>query len=244
MTLHSNQQMMVGAWKSILPTDVEVEAGPLNPYAPSLSATESKSLGPVGPGRLLELQTGRLYAKRALSAFGQGHVELPVLPDRSPAWPVGVMGSITHVQRYGASHCAVAVGSRSRFFGLGIDAEHRATILAPEVLPTFLTSEELRQLRAFDEALRAREALHRWCVKEAVTKALHTPLDPLQIQTERSDTEGSWQISGIEGTEFNPLGKVQWSIRSADVMWWVIAGVTIRPRLHSRPRVTPTHRRL
>jgi 4'-phosphopantetheinyl transferase EntD len=230
MTRHSDQQAIVTAWKSILPVDVKVEAGPLNPDAPALSAIESASFGPAGPERLLELRTGRLYAKRAISAFGQGCAELPALADRSPAWPRGFVGSITHVHKQGASHCAVAVGLRSRFYGLGVDAEHRGTMLAPEVLPTFLAPEELRQLRALDGTLRAGEALHRWCVKEAVIKALAIRLDPLRIQTERSDAGGSWEVSGIKAAELNPLSTAEWSIRSAGVLWLVIAGVTITPR--------------
>lgn len=68
--------------------------------------------------RQAEFLAGRLAASAALHSLGlPGHV--PVGEDRSPQWPAGIVGSISHTDRL-----AIAVVARAtQCVGLGIDIE-------------------------------------------------------------------------------------------------------------------------
>lgn len=70
------------------------------------------------PSRVEEFQLGRNCARRALSHIGAPLGPIPVADSRAPAWPKGVVGSITHTGFY----CAAAVAWASEFCAVGIDA--------------------------------------------------------------------------------------------------------------------------
>lgn len=61
----------------------------------------------------------RALARRAMSALGHDPSPVPVGPAREPRWPASLVGSITHCEGY----CAAAVGRRSEWAAVGIDAE-------------------------------------------------------------------------------------------------------------------------
>jgi len=88
-------------------------------------------------GRRREFAWGRTCARRALGALGFPDTTLPSLPDRSPAWPHGVVGSITHC--VGFVGAVVAPGQR--LAGIGFDAEV-ATPLPEDVIHLVCTPEE------------------------------------------------------------------------------------------------------
>ncbi len=70
------------------------------------------------PKRQVEYLAGRWCAAVALRAFGAAET-VPTLPDRSPGWPDGYVGSITH-----AAGLAMAVVARDRDYrAVGIDLE-------------------------------------------------------------------------------------------------------------------------
>lgn len=85
------------------------------------------------PSRRAEFAAGRAAARAALAALGLAPAAVPMAPDRSPVWPPGVAGSITH-----ADGIALAVAARSSAHAaLGLDAEPDAALpedLAGEVL--------------------------------------------------------------------------------------------------------------
>ncbi len=68
--------------------------------------------------RVDEFRLGRNCARKALEHIGAPQRAIPVGKSRAPVWPNGVIGSITHTGFY----CAAAVGWRSEFGGIGIDA--------------------------------------------------------------------------------------------------------------------------
>jgi len=117
--------------------------------------------------RRREFGTVRYCARKALLKIGMPAV--PILPDvdRTPRWPVDVVGSMTHCAGYRA-----AVVARSRDLrSVGIDAEPHAAV-RNEALDLILRDEERVRLRALADA---RPDLH-WdrilfCAKEAVYKA-------------------------------------------------------------------------
>ena len=80
-------------------------------------AFPGEEIGPAVPHRLREFRAGRAAARGALAALGRAPVAIPCRPDRSPAFPPGLPGSIAHCA--GVALAAVRPGARA----LGIDVE-------------------------------------------------------------------------------------------------------------------------
>jgi 4'-phosphopantetheinyl transferase EntD len=76
--------------------------------------------------RRQEFAAGRSLARAALAQIG--HPPVPILSgiDREPAWPHGIVGSITHC----AGYCAAVVARDDVVAALGIDAEPNAPLPA------------------------------------------------------------------------------------------------------------------
>ena len=89
---------------------------------------------------------GRLAARQALAALGLGHHDVGTGAFREPLWPAGILGSISHNDKY-----AVAVAIDQAYtggIGVGIDIEsvlNRATLALIE--QSVLSSSELDYLR-------------------------------------------------------------------------------------------------
>src|SRR5271165_6795043 len=114
-----NGEELCGRLREMMPADVCVAAG--RPLAMRLTARERASLGAADADRVREFESGRAYAKRALAMLGIDDVDLPIGPDRSPVWPIGVVGSISHVRcgRYGM-YAAAAVARTEVALAVGI----------------------------------------------------------------------------------------------------------------------------
>lgn len=100
--------------------------------------------------RRREFAAGRRAARALLARLG--HPRAPLLRggDRAPAWPPGVVGSISH----GADLCVVAVAPSRELAGLGVDVEPDEP-LAPRLWPRICTPAELERLPAGAERGRA-----------------------------------------------------------------------------------------
>ena len=85
-----------------------------------MGVTLPESLASAVTKRKAEFVAGRVCAARALRMAGcAGPSELLVSPDRTPVWPEGFVGSITHTK--GFVSAAVASGADMR--SVGIDSE-------------------------------------------------------------------------------------------------------------------------
>ncbi len=84
------------------------------PYAEEQAAVES-----AVEQRRREYATVRHCARQALAALGHPPVPLVPAADRSPRWPDGIVGSMTHCDGYRAA----AVARASEAMAVGIDAE-------------------------------------------------------------------------------------------------------------------------
>lgn len=103
---------------------------------------ELVTLGHAVATRRREFAAGRGCARRALAQLGFAPQAIPVGPERTPVWPDGVVGSITHC----AGYSAAAVAMRTRVLGIGIDAEANEP-LPDAVRSVAVTQEEDRLLR-------------------------------------------------------------------------------------------------
>ena len=213
---------LLEAWKELLPQHIRVSAGPYPAQSSQpLTQLENTSAGLVGPARRHELESGRFYAKQALSKLGVSADDLPISPYRAPLWPEGTIGSITHVKKRGEGYCAVAVGNTRDIRAIGIDAEYDAGF-HPQLWPMVLTARELEQLRCLPVSARETEALTRWCIKEAATKAAQNIIEPIAINTERTPRAG-WYVATTS------QGKMNWTGRMMRINGFIFAAV-VMPR--------------
>ena len=143
--------------------DVDSTGRPVTP----LRADELAVLGGCSPRRLREVSTGRHCARAALAAIGITSVSVGRLASGAPAWPDGVVGSITHCRGYRAAAVA-RVGSVA---AIGIDAEPHAA-LPVGVRSTVLRDDESEELDSGPAAGLHGDRLL-FSAKEAVYKALH-----------------------------------------------------------------------
>lgn len=120
--------------------------------------------------RQTEFLAGRICAHEALRRL-TGTAMIPAIAeDRSPCWPSGVVGSITH----GAGWAAAVTARAESWRGLGLDAEKllpsaRADRLAAEIL----TPGELEGYIELPDAQRALRVTLTFSIKESLFKALY-----------------------------------------------------------------------
>jgi enterobactin synthetase component D len=146
----------------------QLDAGALWAQADAAGIQLPPDLERAVPKRRAEFIAGRLCAARALGSVVPGFAgAIARAADRAPAWPAGVVGSITHAD--GFASAAVAPAARAR--GIGIDTE------------LTLNTESLRSVREIavnaDDgrpALGTTEELHYtvlFSAKESVFKCLY-----------------------------------------------------------------------
>lgn len=121
--------------------------------------------------RRCEFLVGRYCAQGALAALGLPHQEVAFNADRSPGWPAGVVGSITHTD--GVVLAAVAPTGALR--GLGVDAEVVMALESARTIgPQIATADELVGLaRACPELEWERLLTLVFSAKEALYKCLY-----------------------------------------------------------------------
>ena len=230
------------AWRELLPPDVCIGAGPLLKEAAPLTPRECTSVGIVDDVRRLELENGRLYAKRALAMLGVYGVDLPIAPDRGPLWPVGLVGSLTHVREPAPGHVAAAVARMHSVRAIGIDAEREGT-LRPHTWEHILTVHELERVLALPPHMRAAEAQIVWCAKEAVAKAARRQMEPTEVEIECDPTGGGYTAIW-KATFDEPARSVEmWRGRTIRSEGFVLAAVVLpqKPRYPAQLRYKSTN---
>src|SRR5215831_15185692 len=84
---------------------------------PPLFPEEEASIARAVPRRQLEFALGRWCARTALARLGKSNCPLPMEANRSPRWPEGFVGSITHCDGL----VAAVVAPADRIEGIGLD---------------------------------------------------------------------------------------------------------------------------
>ncbi|MEV5767506.1 4'-phosphopantetheinyl transferase superfamily protein [Micromonospora sp. NPDC052213] len=106
--------------RDLLPPSVAVAvAGPADWTGELLPAERACLSERAVESRRRDFTAGRVCARRAMAALGVPPAPVPAAADRSPVWPAGVVGAITHTRDYCAAVAARAAEVRS----VGIDAE-------------------------------------------------------------------------------------------------------------------------
>ena len=133
-----------------------------------LHPDEQSAVARAVPARQREFAAGRHCARQALRALtGQGPA-VPARADRSPLWPAGVVGSISHDDGLAAA----AVAWQTDVAALGIDLD-RIARFDDRLAPTICTTRELAAWQVLAPAARLERLALLFCAKEAVYKAQH-----------------------------------------------------------------------
>jgi enterobactin synthetase component D / holo-[acyl-carrier protein] synthase len=149
------------------PAVVVSEEFGLPPEVPDLPLAEREAIASATRKRRREFAAVRACARRAFAELGLPPSPVPRGPSGEPAWPPGVVGSMTHCDGYRAC----AIGRAGEFAAIGIDAEPHAP-LPPGVRGLVISDSEraaLAELAAIAPATCWDRIL--FCAKEAVYKA-------------------------------------------------------------------------
>jgi 4'-phosphopantetheinyl transferase EntD len=145
--------------------EVDLYRDPLTDLHPD----EARAVASAREPRLLEFRGGRHCARTALAVFGVTGVPILRGEDRSPTWPEGFVGSITHTRARDRGWCGAAVARAAGVRAVGIDAEFDEP-LEPKLYERVLTPGERSRLTELPEAERGRYAKLVFSAKESVYK--------------------------------------------------------------------------
>jgi 4'-phosphopantetheinyl transferase EntD len=176
-----------------------------------LAPAEHAAITGAGEQRRAEFAAGRDCARRALRRLGRLADDTAVgrNEDGSPRWPPGVVGSITHTDRYAAA----AVARSADLVALGIDAEP-AEPLPAGVAALVLSPDEVAWVRA-----RAEQPWDRllFSAKESVAKAWAAAngrlpdLSEVEVVADGASGTFSARISGTPAGTPALGGRFAWS---------------------------------
>ncbi len=152
-------------------TGLRVRVAPIDAEARFAYAEEERIVARAVESRRREFATARRLAHGMLDELG--YASVPLLPGirRAPAWPHGVIGSISHARGF----AAVAMAPSPPFAAIGLDVEG-AEPLRPELIDTVLTAREKLALGRVGHELGAWAKLA-FAAKECAYKAWSPTLD-------------------------------------------------------------------
>ena len=218
-----------------IPPFISVSSGSLLDDVSPLSHAEQASIehiAPMAPVRLSEFAQGRQHARQSLAQLGVVVPSIPMSADRSPAWPQGFVGSISHVptnpQRNQPGWVIAAAARCEHCAGLGIDLE-RTDRLMPEHWSLYMTANELAWIALQPPGQRNNLAHGLWSAKEAVMKALTLPMDPHHIEIRMLDDTLSFAAKCRLPQSNAPVDTVSVNGWLAFETGWVLALVALAP---------------
>ena len=139
-----------------------------------------------------------------------------------PLWPAGLVGSITHANGYRA----VAIAPSEKVSAMGIDMEPLVP-LAPAIWQRLFNAAEIDELLTLTLPKRGAFALERWCLKEALFKALcgRIPLEDISL-CRKGD---AWRPTQPLCSKLEALGHVpeRFVLRSAAEDRWQYAAAWV-----------------
>lgn len=156
-------------FRELLPESIVLEESTPDRFGDDLSELtegEAALMAKAVAKRRREYTAGRVLARRAAARLGLGPIEVLPREDRSPGWPDGVVGSITHTR----GHVAVALARAEAFRGVGLDVE-QSEPLKLRLWDMICTDEDRAMLARHDEPERSLLAKIVFSAKEAAYKA-------------------------------------------------------------------------
>ncbi|OSZ75431.1 4'-phosphopantetheinyl transferase [Hydrogenophaga sp. IBVHS1] len=117
------------------------------------------------PRRQREFAAGRAAARAAMRQLGWCECAIPAREDRSPTWPEGLVGSISH----SAGFCVAVVATNRHWDSIGIDIESDQRV-EPDLWPSICLPEELQQITHEDVLTTKSRVTRLFSAKEAFFK--------------------------------------------------------------------------
>jgi len=208
------------AIEALFPRDAVVETADSEAWDAPLAPSESVFVARAVPRRRREFAAGRHCARRALARIGAPLAALEVGRHRMPAWPPGIVGSITHTDGF----CAAVVARDRDLRGIGIDAE-RALPLPDGLVSRICTASEIRRASA-DADLDGRP----WCrllfsAKESVFKCVFPEdgrwLEFADVEVELDARDGRFVARLADGMRCID-GRFAWDSRHLITSAWAL----------------------
>jgi 4'-phosphopantetheinyl transferase EntD len=158
--------MVVDALKSLFPDDVAIAHDDPRAARSGFLDEEERYVAHAIPRRKREFHAGRACAGNAMNALGLKRVPIPAANDRSPVWPDGVVGSISHCDTL----CVAAVGLKADgYLSMGLDVEP-AEALPADLFDAICTRQEQDWLEDRPSSERALLVRTIFSAKEATYK--------------------------------------------------------------------------
>lgn len=132
---------------------------------PTVPPAEAVAVERAVLSRRAEFAAARACARAYLAVLGRPDSVIPANPDRSPSWPSGIVGSISHADGY-----CIAVTASESSGSVGVDVETVGRITDDIASAVMLPSEQRRAAGAADPEL-TRTLV--FAAKEALYKAQH-----------------------------------------------------------------------
>ena len=200
-------------------------------WAGTLLPEEEACLSPRAIAkRRREFTAGRVCARAVLERLGIRGFPLVAGADRSPVWPPGIVGSLSHCGDY----CGVAIARSGDIAGVGFDVE-RARPLEGRVASIICTPAETRRIESQPGLPPGLGAMIVFSAKESTYKCFHpitkTFLDFHDVEIDLAPEAGTFtarilkergadQAAGRRGLE-TLRGRFAWNDA------YVFAGVTL-----------------
>ena len=179
---------------------VAVEARPSLSFLSDLYPEELAMVERAIDKRKAEFSTARALARQALAELGVAAQSLCPYKDRSPRWPAGIVGSITHT----ASFCAVAVARASQVKGIGLDAEMGGALKTTR-RSMICCDSELRWIEAHPPAVHGQLAKLVFSAKEAFYKCQYpltkTFLEFRDVELQFDEANGEFHVQAVRGID-------------------------------------------
>ena len=182
--------------------DVKVAAAPIPNGDPpdDLFEEEAQAMVRAVPRRRHEFATGRRLARRLLRELGFAEGPLVPKPDRSPNWPRGAVGAITHSKNM----CIVVAARGSPDESLGIDVE-AATDLQDDLRRLVCTPSEARWLEAQPTTDQGRLGKLFFSAKETLYKCQH-PITSTFLGFHQAEIELMREAGRFDATILHSVG--------------------------------------
>jgi 4'-phosphopantetheinyl transferase EntD len=163
----------------------------------ALSRSESAAIQGVALSRRVEFAAGRLAARRALAEIGFVNAEIPMADDRSPRWPPGTVGSISHT-----ADLAIAVVARiTDVIAIGIDIEKRGSVQI-KLWPLILVESEIAWIARTPEGQHESWATLIFAAKEAFYKLqypiTHAWIDFKEVEVTILPNKGTFRLRPLK----------------------------------------------
>lgn len=189
--------------RSLLGDPFAVEEGRLDRMECStddLLDGEFVSVGRAVAQRRHEFIGGRVMARRAMTRLGVAPQAIPAGSDRAPIWPAGLVGSITHTDRW----CAAVVARADEILSVGIDVADAHSV-GPELWQILCTLAEFEWLSMLPAKDRELGATALFSAKESVFKAQYPltrrMLDHHDVEIRLSGDWHHWEAELMEPPE-------------------------------------------